>query len=444
MQFRNPILRTKEGLTFRSPIVNKTEQRNFFPYIQKAFTSGYFSHLELNPMVDTCVSRIANTLSILPINLYIHTKQGTQQAWWEPLDSLLKDPAVEESSTLFYKTLVRMLLTWGNAYIYKGYDSNGNLSYLQLVDPHKVMLDRDQYGRKIFNIEGTQYTEDTILHIPYFGEGYNGDLGKSPLEVHRELIQQNNYIREYISLYFRNGTGSKLLVALGDAFKPGNGNLEKVIEEFNEFYMAFVAGNENAGMPIITPPGSEISKIDMSNNVQSDTENLLRSSDAGICRIFNIPPEIILGGENKYNSLEAKNEDYLQACIQPLAKHITEYLERLIPVERKGVQFIRFSYDDLVETNLKEKQARLMEAYHGGLISLNEFRAAMHMSSIQNEVEGNTRLFPANLLPLTEDVLNSMMARSKLALKEYQDKDSVEAVEDKFTNHNGFASDKTM
>ena len=444
MVLRSPITRTNKGIEFRSPFAKNVETRSFYPYISKALTSGFFNNLEMNPTVDTCISKICNTISILPINLYLRTKRGVQQAWWENLDHILKDPAVEETATLFYKTIVRSMLAFGNAYLFKGYTPDGQLAYLQIIDPLKVLFDRDGFGRKIFTIDGITYTEDQILHIPYFGEGYNGDLGKSPLQVHSSLIQQNNYIREYISLYFHQGIGSRLLVTLGDEFKPGKGQLEDIIQQFNEFYLNFVAGNENAGMPLITPPGTSIAKLDMGNNTQAEVEALLAASDAAICRIFNIPAEIIMSGENKYNSLEQKNADYLQSCIQPLANHIAQCLMRLIPEENKGLMYVAFSYDDLLETDIEKKQSRLMSAYHGGTITLNEYRAAMHLPSVQNEIEGNTRWIPANLIPATEDNINAMLAKSKLALQEYKDKDSVQSIEDKFANHNGFGMDKNV
>ena len=176
-------------------------------------------------------------------------------------------------------------------------------------------------------------------------------------------------------------------------------------------------------MPIITPPGTTIGKLEMSSNVQSEVDKLLSKSDANICRMFNIPPEIIISSENKYNSLEQKNADYLQSCIQPLAQHIAEYLNKLIPINQRGNFFVMFSYNNLLETDIEKKQNRLMNAYHGGLITLNEFRKEMNLPSISNSTEANTKWIPANLIPLTEGNINSIMAKSKLAYSELEDKD---------------------
>ena len=113
---------------------------------------------------------------------------------------------------------------------------------------------------------------------------------------------------------------------------------------------------------------------------------------------------------------------------------------KLIPADRRGATYIQYSYDDLVETDLKAKQDRLVAGLHSGILTLNEVRAAMHLPSVTEEGVGDARFFPANLLPLNKDVLDSMMARSKLALKELESQ-----TEDKLNNHqDGGAADKTM
>ena len=42
------------------------------------------------------------------------------------------------------------------------------------------------------------------------------------------------------------------------------------------------------------------------------------------------------------------------------------------------------------------------------------------MSKIENELEGETHWIPGNLLPLTEDNIKAILAKSKLALEQGQ------------------------
>lgn len=393
----------------------KTETRQFFPHIENYFSSGIFSP-EYNAVVDTAVSKISNTISILPLNVYVHTSNGSKLAYWSNEYQLLKNPCVEETPTLFLKTMVRHILLKGNCYIYKG-RVNGEVSWLQLVEPNAVRVTRDSSGRKLFNITGERggvYTEREIIHIPYIAEGYNGTIGRSPTDVHRELIEQNNILNEYLSIYFKNGVNSKLIFELNDKFEPGKQNLERLVQELNQYYKAFWGGSKNSGLPGIVPPGTSAKFLESNSNVQAQLDESLQYSERQIYKMFDIPPAVIMDNDNKYNSLEQRNYDFLQSCIQPLCNHICESLCKGLDVGNS--MFISFDYNGLLETNVSQKQDRLIKGLTNGLYTLNEVRSQMNLPSLENDVEGNTRLVSASLIPWTESNISAILAKSKLAL----------------------------
>lgn len=432
--FRNIFIHNKQG----------EAQVNPWPAILgRAYSQVILNGAEYNPMVDDVISHISNTVSVLPVSTFRYTKSGVVDAWYTDTAKLLQHPCVEESRVLFMKSLVRHLLTCGNAYIYM-HRGQGKVLSLQLIDPHCVTQFRNgTTGRKEYRVGNEVYTDNEVIHIPYYGEGYGGEkgLGFSPLDIHKDVISENNYIREWICTFFQHGIGSKMLASMdSDIYKPNDSTLKQQIQYLKDFFDGNLSGIDNAGRVLLLPPGITTSTINLPNNSEAEVHSLLMESNASICRIFNMPPEILLSEQSKYGSLEARNQDYMMTCIRPLCEHIASYLEKLIPDDEIDGEYIAFSFDDMLETDIEKKQNRLMNAYHGGLITLNEFRKEMRLGSIENEVEGNTRFFPANLLPATEDVINSMMARSKLALKELEDKS-----EDKLNNHqDGGAADKTM
>lgn len=404
------------------------EIRQWFPYISSVFSSGLFQG-ENNLAVDNAISLISNTIACMPLDLLVWTKSGKQEAWSHNISRLLKDPAVEESATLFYKTLVRMMLSTGNAYIYK-HTYNGEITSLELIDPNLVTIRRNEIGRKMFyviaaNSDKHIFTEKEIIHIPFIEEGYNGTKGKSPIEIHNDVIRKNNLINEYISIYFKNGIGSRLLVELGDKFEPNSPKLNQMMQSFNQYFNEFVLGFENAGRPIVTPPNTKISKIEQSSNVQADVLSLYDQSCNEIYRLFNIPPEILNSKESKYNSLEQKQEDFYVRCIQPLCKHIASMLLKgLMAPEEVGRYLIEFDISGLLELDPQKKMDYYMKGYQGGLLSLREFREKMGMTRIEDDVEGDTRFIPSNLIPATRENIEAILAKSKLALQEKNDIES--------------------
>lgn len=423
------------------------EVRQFYPLVSGTWGTSVFPP-EKNACIDTIVSLISGTISTLPMGLYVHTKGGLQEAWSHSVARLLKDPAVEETSTLFWKTVVRHLLLTGNARIFK-HKYNGEVVALEVVDPALIMVTRSPSGRKLFTISGERggvYTEDDIIDINLPDDGYGGSFGMSPCQVHRREIIRNDLIAEYISVFFKNGIGSRLLVDLDkDSFQPGSPKIEKLIQEFNTFFNQFVLGVDNCNRPIITPPGSKISKIEQGNNQQAMVLELYDQSCAELCRLFNVPPEVIYSKQSKYNSLEAKQQDYYGICIHPLCKHIAETLEKsLLKPEERGRYIIKFDYSGLLEVDISKKTELWIKKYHAGVCSLNELRAALDMSRIENEVEGETHFIPGNLIPLREDVIESMLAKSKLALQQAETQGKMTPAEKDEEGHNPVGRDMMM
>lgn len=397
------------------------EQRQFMPYVQNVWSSGIFAP-EFNPCVDTAISKIANTISIIPMTLMVHSTKEDKEAYWDPVFSLLKDPCVEETQQLFLKTLIRHVLN-GNAFIFKHRNGEGEIISLELVDPSVVQVTRTESGRKLYHLysgeRGGTYTDRDIIHIPYTGEGYNGTIGKGPAQVHQDVIKRNWIIGEYIAMFFDNSMPSRLLVELGEKFEPGSPKMDKVVQEFQEYFNKFVLGQLNMNRPLITPPNSKISMLEMGSNVQSDVLKLYNQSCAEIYRLYNIPPAVILSEENKYNSLSQKQQDFLVSCIQPLCQHIGQCLVKgLVEPEYQIVSYIRWDYSAMTETDTSAKVDYVSKLLHGGIYTLNEARQSLGLSTVDNDIEGNTRWMPANLIPETEENIEAILAKSKIALQE--------------------------
>lgn len=409
----------------------KEETRDFFPETRIVFGPLLFSG-ENNPTVSACVDKISNTLSILPIDLYAHTKNGKKLAVSHELFPILNKPNFDETPTLFYGTIIRHILLRGNAYIYIG-RNKGKIVSLTIVDPYKITVQRDSNFNKIFLIDGNIYTEREILHIPYNGAGYNGTLGISPVDTHKELIQLDNDLLQYINVYFNNSLGNRYAIELGASYPNKPQDLDKLYAAITPVLNKYVTGVNNAGKPLIPPPDSKLTKIEQTSNVQAQLNSLLLMVERQIAEAFGVPYEVI-SGENKYGSLEQKQQDFLQNCIQPLGNHICESFEKLIyPMDSK--LFISYDYSHMLKTSFKDTVDYLAKEVQSGLISTNEARSKLGMESIGPE--GDYFWLPANLIPMTEENIQSILAKSKLALKEAEQLDV-----EKLDEHSPLGDDK--
>ena len=395
-------------------LFNRKEQRSFFPENNTYFHSVKLFDGETNPTVTKCVDKIANTLSTLPINLYSHSKQGKKLAYGHPLFRLLEHPASEETPTLFYSTLIRQILLKGNAYIHLGRNSKGEIVNFGLVDPSLVTVSRDNNYRKLFTISGKVYTEREILHIPYIGKGYNGTIGFSPVQIHRDLIDIDNKLLNYINTYFDNSLGQRYALELGQAYQTRE--MEKAYASVIPFINKFVTGAANAGKVMVPPPDSKLSKIDQTSNVQAQLDSLLNMIENQIIGAFGIPAEIINSKENKYDSLETRQTDFLANCVQPLGDHICQSFMKLLRPEDNNL-FIEYDYKHMLKTDTKSTVEYLRTEVQSGLLSVNEARAKLGMEAIDDPV-GDYYFIPANLMPLKKETIDAYMAKQKLALEE--------------------------
>ena len=424
---------------FRKP--KNTETRQFFPYIEQYYNSGLFA-VEKNAAVDRAVSLLSNTIGTLPLKMYQYTRRGLQEDWSSPLARLIADPAVEETPQLFYQNLVRFMAITGNAYIFKHKNSKGDVVALELVDPKAVLVGRFSDGRKKYTISGEAggvFSDREVIHIAFPSEGYNGTKGMSPIQAHGDIVRMNDILQEYISLTFHNGVGSRFLITLDpDAYKAGSAKLNQLVSEFAEYMQKFVYGQQNSQRPLVTPPQTKISTIDMPDMVKANVMELYSTTCDQVYQLFNIPPEVINSKEQKYASLEQKYQDFLRLAILPLCNHIAQTLTKaLIPAEDKGIFFFKFNFDELLETDYTKKVDSLIKMYHGGILNLNEVRHRLDLQSVENDTEGETRIVPSNIMVWNEETIDAFMARSKLALAELQ--------EDKQLNHNdGSIKDENM
>lgn len=395
----------------------RRKKRSFFPNEGNYARTPLLFPAEKNPTVSACVDKISKTLSTLPLQLYQSTKNGMQLAKGNPLFLALEDPAVEETPTLFNRTWIRILLLRGNAYLYIHRNSRGDVLGFSIIDPDKIRLERGEDGRKRFYVGGEYHTERDILHIPYPGAGYNGTIGKSPVELHRELIELDNTLLTYISNYFDNSVGSRLVINLGSSYPQRKAAMDQLYAEIVPVMNKFVLGAANAGKPMISLPDSTISKVDQTSNVQAELKSLLFMVEKQIAQsCFGVPFEILDSEASKYDSLETKQNDFLASCIQPLGDHICESFEKLLSPAEKLRYSVRYEYKNLLRTNTRDTVDFLTKEFQSGALTMNEVRKKLGMEDMGPA--GDVHFIPSNLMPLTMENVDAYMAKSKLALEQ--------------------------
>ena len=396
----------------------RRKQRSFFPETTiSAPMGGLLFPADRNPTVSACVDKISKTLSTLPLQVYRETRSGMELAKGNPLYLALEDPSYEETPTLFYRTMYRFLLFKGNVFLFKLKSASGQIVGFSLVDPNRVKVSRSEDRRKRYNIDGVYYTDNEILHIPYPGAGYNGTEGKSPIEVHRDLIELDNRLLMYVNNYFDNSVGSRLVINLGNTYPQRKGTMDQLYAEIVPVMNKFVLGAANAGKPMIGLPDSTISKVDQGSNAQAQLKSLIDTVEHQIAlSCFGVPYEVLDSAASKYDSLESKQNDFLANCVKPLGDHVCESFEKLFSASEQSAYSVRYEYKNLLTTNTKDTVDYLTKEFQSGALTMNEVRKKLGMEDMGPA--GDVHFIPSNLMPLTEENIDAYMAKNKLALQQ--------------------------
>lgn len=399
---------------------SKTEQRSFLPQSYATVYTPLTFNGESDPCVSSCIEKIVNTVSTLPMRLYSHTKGGKVQVPSHWLFKLLENPAVEETAVMFYQSLLKQLLYTGNAYIFLCRNSKGEVITSKIVDSKRVRVSRDDSYHKVFTVDGKDYYENQILHIPYY-KNYNGTIGQSPIEANRDIIYLHQLLLQYISAYFNNSVGSRMYMSFGESWGNKPSDLERLYSSILPYMQKFVLGPQNAGKVMLPPPDVELKTLEQKSNVQAELTSLLQMVEKQICLAFSVPPEILDSSQSKYNSLEQKNLDFLQNCICVLCQHIAESYEKLLSPTDDNL-FIQYEYSNMLRTDFRTTVEYLSKEVQSGLLSLNEARAKISLSAIDPAV-GDIYWMPSNLIPATKENVEAILAKSKLALEESNSKE---------------------
>lgn len=384
-----------------------------------AVNSFGFADIRKNPTVIACASTIANSISILPLNLYFKnpTTGARQKAGWHSLFAVLRRrPNLSESPTLFIAKMLRHILQSGNAYLWKGKDAAGNVVSLRLLNPEGVKESYPGMGYEVvYNYAGNRYTEEEILHIPSLITDDHGK-GYSPVEMARVAVTLGIQLDEYSLNAFGNGLNTKLLLDIAE-MTTGVKDLDqaqKVAQTVADYVRRQYSGAENAGKPLILWSGMKATELTgQSSNAEAQLLEMRKYQELEICKIFGVPPFLINGTYDvKYGGLEQAMTVFVNFTLSPYLRHIEQRLGTLLTPYEQDAYYFEFDLNVLLRPDEKSRAEFYSKLFAMGALSPSDICAK---ENIDPPAEGgDARFVPANMMPLRQDVLDAYMAGAKL------------------------------
>ncbi|MDG0062106.1 phage portal protein [Priestia sp. P5] len=327
------------------------------------------------PAVKASVELISSTISSLPVYLYEELRNGDINEIDDPRVSLLNETANKyDSATKIKKLLVKDLLLYGRAYLFK---QSNEFHYLEASKITQRIFSSDgiTVAQKVFTYNGQKTIELSGDQVIEFSTGTEGVLVDGSTILQKALNELN-----YSTNVMTNGA-----LPLG-VLKTASRLTENAINSLRNSWENIYGGPSKAGKTLILEEGMDYQAISM----KPDELQLNESSKqtlSSIARLFNLPESLINSEANKYNSLEQNNLSFLQYTITPLITLIESTLNHnLLEIYEKNSGFyFRFDTSEVLRTTQEQLVDTTIKLFDKSLISANEARAKLDMKRLERD-----------------------------------------------------------
>jgi HK97 family phage portal protein len=350
------------------------------------------------------IDLIANSFANLNGAFYSH--ETKQQLKNHSLYELLNNPNLDDTKYIFFYNSVKDYFN-GNVYWYKYDNNDGDIVSLFRLNNNKVKVKRNSFNQKVFMYNGNEYTSEKILHIPS-RFGYDGLVGKSIFSECNQIFSNTAELDNYINNSFNNNVGNRLVI---DITKEYPNATEEQIQQLRNKFLQNYTGIKNAGKPLIKSGKIDYNKIETEykdNRANQLIENR-QFQEKEVAKLFGVPLPLLNGTET--TNIESLYIIFIENAIRPVAAQFEQSINKLISHGERNKIYFEYNFNSLLKTSIQTRIDTYAKQSTNGILSPNEIRRKENLP----EVEAGDNIFiQANLMPLTNDIVEAYMAKSKL------------------------------
>ncbi|UFH52560.1 phage portal protein [Spirosoma sp. KNUC1025] len=322
--------------------------------------------------VYACISRIANTLAMLPMGVYLETELGRELDKEDALQQLYvygPDECMNWFDFVFI--LVASALAHGNGYALIERDKYMKPIGLRFLEPGEcapIYMNAGRIRYLYYNVFGEIVHKRDIIHIRNLGS--NGVIGKSPIELFAEGIGLSLAAEQFGAAFFGQGAGGMGVLETDNVFKD-NGAIDRLRKQFADRQ----AGLNNAHKPLILEQGMHYKAVTIPpNHAQFIETRNFQVED--IARMYSVPQHKIGKlDRSTNNNIEHQNKEFITDTILPWTERLRQEFERkLIAEDQKADKIIVFDFDFLLRGDSVAEAAKIKALFDTGSITPNEIR----------------------------------------------------------------------
>ena len=328
--------------------------------------------------VFACVRALADAAASLPLIAYRHTADGGRERWDGALAGLLRRPAPGVTQAGLVGQLVAHLNLFGNAYVAKGRNADGEVEALWLLAPERV-VPRVLGGLPFWDYTDGQgrpvtLTQQDVIHVR--GLSVDGLVGLSPVRQAREALGLASALATHASAFMANGAAPSGLLRVGAGVSPSErAAATEQAEALKKAWRERHGGPSNAGRVAVTLGDIEFVPLSMPlADAQFLEQRKLSSTE--VARIFRVPPWLIgaeSGSSMTYSNAETQAIAFQTYALRPWLVAIEQALAADADLCPEGV-YVEFLMDAMLRADSATRAGVYAQGLAGGWLTINEVR----------------------------------------------------------------------
>lgn len=328
--------------------------------------------------VYRAVALISQTIGFLPWGVY----RGYEMQSQDPVHRILsRQPNPEMTPISFKETLIADALTWGNGFAEIEYTLGGVPAALWRIDPSKIEVIRDDYGR-IGPVDALVYLytasdgrqlllpSSNIFHIKALGDGL---FGKSIVGLASRCIGMGLAAERF---------GASLLE--NQAIPGGVLLYEQTLSEeawglLSSQFKRRHGGSRNAGGPIILEGGVKFEQISMKpEDVQFHESRQFQVQE--VCRWFGVPPHKLADlSRATFSNIEQQEQEFINTTLMSWAVRLEQEANVKLLGKRRDDIYTKINFNALLRGDSSARMKNYVSGVQNGIYSANEVRALEDM-----------------------------------------------------------------
>lgn len=370
------------------------------------------------PVLQNCVTLIAESIAQLPLELY--RRQGTGQreaAINHPLYDVLRYQPNGFQTPYELRECGQMAAGLrGQAFSLIERRDDGNVTALWPLLNDKVVVYKGADLLPYYQVGS--HTERLPMRMVHHVRWHTGNhyTGLSPIDLHAEAVGLAQAVRQYTGKSFANGASVSGVIERpreAAAIKD-QGTIDRILDQWGSKY----SGMDNAKKVALLQEGMTFKPISMTN-VDAEIVNVLKLTGVDIARIYKVPLPMVNDLEKaNYNTIEQLLIQFVVFCLLPWVKrHEQAMMRDFLLLQDRRDHFIEFNLSGLLRGDQKSRYESYAIGRQWGWLSVNDIRRLENMPPVPG---GDVYLQPLNMVDASKGMpdLNNPNVRAQLELQQ--------------------------